>query len=103
MSTSPIQRLLGRPKRSTLPQQIEVSDGHRKNITDKRGKQLKAQETYNKTANDLPKLSVGQPVLVRDYREHKRGWKEAKVLAELMEDLTLLKLMGNCEEETAET
>lgn len=83
MSTSPIQRMLGRPTRSTLPQRREQAEADEISFQEKLRKRLKLQSKYNQTARDLPELRSGQPVLVRDYHEHKRGWKEAKVIQQL--------------------
>lgn len=83
MTTSPIQRLLGRPTRSNIPQPITTTDEEYKNHQEKVTRQTKMQGRYNKTAHNLPALKEGQPVMVRDYHEHKREWKEAKVAKQL--------------------
>ena len=83
MSTSPIQRIIGRPTQSMIPQNIIGSKENEANWQEKLVKRQKIQKNYNKTAKNLSPLQVGQPVMIRDYRKHKQGWKEAKVIAEL--------------------
>lgn len=83
MSTSPVQRLIGRSTRTTLPQVVETPDTAGQNHKEKIEKQRKVQVRYNKAARDLPVLTEGQPIMVRDYHQHKREWKEATVVKRL--------------------
>ena len=83
MSTSPVQRLLGRATRSTLPRKEEATEAELSNHREKEVKRMKVQERYNRTARELPPLKEGQPVMVKDYQSHKRQWKEATVMKQL--------------------
>ena len=47
-------------------------------------KQLKRKKAYNKMAVNLSELKEGKPDIVRDYHSHKRGWKEARVVKQLL-------------------
>lgn len=85
MSTSPAQRLLGRPTRSVVPQLMtSVADQDNQLVSmEKAKKRLAIQRQYDKAAVELDPVREGQPVLVRDFASHKRRWREAKVVGKL--------------------
>ena len=84
MTTSPIQRLLHRSTRSILPQlRLAEPVNHKHNRDEKEKKRQKTEKRYNHRAKDLPPLKEGQSVLLRDYIQHKRAWKDAHVHKQL--------------------
>ena len=83
MTTSPVQRLLGRSTRTMLPGLGTISKQSQENHQEKLEKQRKIKKQYDRSARDLPVLKEGDPVMVKDYHNHKREWREARVSKQL--------------------
>ncbi|XP_067949645.1 uncharacterized protein [Watersipora subatra] len=81
MTTSPIERLLGRSTRSTLPSdaKVKLSRAEQLSSEEKRAKRQRTTTQCNKSSKNLSPLKIGEPVMLRDYRAHQRSWKEAQV------------------------
>ena len=41
------------------------------------------QKYYNQSSKDLPHLTIGMPVLLRDFQSHKDKWQQWRVVEEL--------------------
>ncbi|XP_067930769.1 uncharacterized protein [Watersipora subatra] len=79
MTTSPIEHLLGRSTRSTLPSDAKMrSKAEQLSSEEKRAKRQQTRTQY-KSSKNLSPLKIGEPVMLRDYRAHQKSWKEAQV------------------------
>ncbi|XP_067949771.1 uncharacterized protein [Watersipora subatra] len=82
MSTSPVERMLGRSTRFMLL--TEVDNKREKNETvlkEKQKKKLVTQTSHDKGAKDLRTLNFGDPVLLKDFKASK--WCHGKILDQL--------------------
>jgi len=82
LTASPYQQLIGRPTRSVLPQ-VKPETEDNQGWWEKQGRNEKLQQRFNDSARDLAALNEGQPVLVRDWSQHRRKWQEAQINKQL--------------------
>lgn len=83
MSTSPVERILGRNTRSIVPQRLTNSDSDVLVLSEKFKKKAATEQYYNRAAKDLPVLKTGTPVLVRDFLSHKTKYLPGKIIDSL--------------------
>ena len=80
MTSSPTQRMFGRATRSILP----TGDSFENQvIQQKYQRKMVVQKHFNKSARDLPNLTIGMPVLLRDFQDQKNKWQQGRVVEQL--------------------
>ena len=80
MTSSPAQRMFGHATRSILP----TGDPTCTNVLQQKARRKQVvQKHYNQSSKDLPHLTIGMPVLLRDFRSHKDKWQQGRVVEQL--------------------
>ncbi|XP_067930524.1 uncharacterized protein [Watersipora subatra] len=72
MTTSPIERLLGRSTRSTLPSHTKMGLSRAEQVSseEKRAKRQRTRTKYNKSSKNLSPLEISEQVMLGDYQTH---------------------------------
>lgn len=85
LSTSPVQRMLGKSTRSILPTNFDNQPNNLQSrvLKEKADKKAATQKSYDKSAKDLNTLKVGAPVLLRDFQSAKVRWQRGKIVEQL--------------------
>lgn len=80
MTTSPAERLFGHATRSILP---TGSSEHQNVLKEKATRKQAVQRYYNSRAKNLPSLTIGSPVLLKDFQASKNKWQQGRVIQQL--------------------
>ena len=72
--------MFGHATRSILP----TGDPTCTNVLQQKARRKQViQKHYNQPSKDLPHLTIGMPVLLRDFRSHKDKWQQGRVVEQL--------------------
>jgi len=84
---SPSERLFSRRIRTLIPiddNQLEPKQSNLDELKKQReNRQVRMQQSYDKSAKDLSALHVGQPVMLQTVNDKTQKWREARVLEKL--------------------
>ena len=96
MSSSPIQRLISRRTRTTLPiNEILLHPDIQTNVKEKLEiKRQYAKYYHDKNAKSLPQLDIGQPIYIKPYNSDSDPWKPGVITDKLSDRSYIIDSQG---------
>ena len=96
MSSSPIQRLISRRTKTTLPineklLQPEIQNNVKEKLEVKR---QHSKYYHDRTAKSLPQLQIGQPIYVKPYNKDSEPWKPGLITNKLSDRSYIINTQG---------